>query len=483
MRLPGPRSLRARLSIGLVLLLTLACLAIGVTTVLALGNFLEQRLDQQLLAVGGRFPASLEHEKHPDADNQADTRGQSEGTFGARLLPGTATHASVVRDESDTSVPLTSADRHALAALPADGHGRTLHLSALGNYRVAAVHGDDGDLLVTGLPLRPVEETLHRVEMVEAIVFGAAVLVTGVAGTLWVRWSLRPLNRVAATATEVTRRPLASGDVAMPGPVPYTDARTEVGQVGTALNRMLGHVGDALRRRQASEERLRLFAADASHELRTPVATVRAHAELALRHPGAVPEDVSHALERILSESERMTGLVDDLLLLARLDAGRPLARDTVDLTRLALDAMSDARTAAPRHRWRLELPEDPVTLTGDAHRLHQVIANLLANAYTHTPPGTEVTLRITEEDRTIGMDITDTGPGVPEHLQPDIFERFTRADQGRTRAEGGTGLGLAIVAAVVAAHQGTTELDSRPGRTRFRVRVPRSPAPPTSHP
>jgi two-component system OmpR family sensor kinase len=213
------------------------------------------------------------------------------------------------------------------------------------------------------------------------------------------------------------------------------------------------------------------------------VATVRAHAELALRHPGAVPEDVSHALERILSESERMTGLVDDLLLLARLDAGRPLARDTVDLTRLALDAMSDARTAAPRHRWRLELPEDPVTLTGDAHRLHQVIANLLANAYTHTPPGTEVTLRITEEDRTIGMDITDTGPGVPEHLQPDIFERFTRADQGRTRAEGGTGLGLAIVAAVVAAHQGTTELDSRPGRTRFRVRVPRSPASSTTHP
>jgi two-component system OmpR family sensor kinase len=196
-----------------------------------------------------------------------------------------------------------------------------------------------------------------------------------------------------------------------------------------------------------------------------------------------VPEHVGHALERILSESERMSGLVDDLLLLARLDAGRPLARDTVDLTRLALDAMSDARAAAPGHRWRLELPEEPVTLTGDTHRLHQVIANLLGNAHTHTPQGTEVALRITEGRGTVGMDVTDAGPGVPEQLQPDIFERFTRADHGRARAAGGTGLGLAIVAAVIAAHHGTTELDSRPGRTQFRVQLPRDTAPPTTSP
>lgn len=160
-----------------------------------------------------------------------------------------------------------------------------------------------------------------------------------------------------------------------------------MGQVGTALNRMLGHVGDALTRRQASEERLRHFAADASHELRTPVANIRGHAELALRHRGPVPADVRRALERIQSESGRMGDLVDDLLLLARLDAGRPLEHEPVDLTLLVLDAADDARAAGPGHRWILDLPEEPVTVTGDAHRLQQAIGNLLTNARTHTPP------------------------------------------------------------------------------------------------
>jgi two-component system OmpR family sensor kinase len=259
----------------------------------------------------------------------------------------------------------------------------------------------------------------------------------------------------------------------MPAPVPDTDPHTEVGQVAAALNHMIGHVGDALDRRHASEERLRLFAADASHELRTPVATVRAHAELALRHPGAVPADVRHALERIQSESERMSGLVDDLLLLARLDAGRPLARDTVDLSRLALDTASDARAAAPGHRWLLDLPEEPVTVTGDQPRLHQVVANLLANARIHTPPGTTVTLRISRNHGVVGLAVTDTGSGIPQELQGAIFQRFTRADQGRSRTVGGSGLGLAIVAAVIAAHGGTVDVSSRPGHTRFRLQLP----------
>lgn len=284
-----PRTLRSQLTAGLVVLLALACLAVGVTTVVALEGFLVSRLDQQLSASAGRFAVSLEHESRPDADNRPDTRGQSEGTLGARLLRGTPTQAAVVRDRSDAAVPLSADDRRALAALPTDGSGHGIRLSALGRYRVNAVVGDDHDVLITGLPLRPVEETVHRLVAVEAVVFGGALLVTGVLGVLWVRLSLRPLRRVTTTAASVAELPLASGEVAMPAPVPVADARTEVGQVGTALNRMLGHVGNALERRHAGEERLRRFAADASHELRTPVANVRGHAELALRHRGRCP--------------------------------------------------------------------------------------------------------------------------------------------------------------------------------------------------
>ncbi|NUP33366.1 MAG: HAMP domain-containing protein [Streptomycetaceae bacterium] len=474
-----PRSLRGRLTAGLVVLLALACAAVGVTTVLALEGFLVRRLDQQLTASGGRFAASLEHEERPDADNIPDTRGQAEGTFGARLLDGRVTDSSVVRERSDVAVPLSPGDQRELAKLAPNGAGRSIRLTSLGEYRVQAVAGDDGDVLVTGLPLHPVEETLHKLEAVEIVVFGIALIAAGAAAAWWVGFTLRPLRRVAATATAVTRLPLAGGDVAMPEPLKVDDPRTEVGQVATALNRMMGHVGDALRRRQASEERLRSFAADASHELRTPVATVRAHAELALRRPEPMPAEARDALHRIQSESRRMSVLVDELLLLARLDAGRPLAREPVDLSRLVLDAVDDARTVGPGHRWVLDLPAEPVEVSGDPHSLHQVVANLLANADAHTPAGTTVTVTLSPSAPHQGpaehveLTVEDDGPGIPEALLPNLFERFTRADASRTRTGGGTGLGLAIVHAVVGAHGGTVDVTSRPGRTRFRLRLP----------
>ncbi|MCX4553990.1 HAMP domain-containing histidine kinase [Streptomyces sp. NBC_01267] len=473
MRRPPPHTLRGQLTAGLVLLLAAACLAVGVTTALALQGFLLGRLDQQLESSGGRFAASLEHEARPDADNRPDTRGQADATFGARLLNGGVTQAAVVDEATDHEVTLSTHDRAALADVPVDDRGHDVRLSALGAYRVTAVHGDDHDIMITGLPLRPVEETVHRLEAVEAAVFGAALIATGVAGALWVRVSLRPLQRVTSQAVNVARLPLASGEVAMPAPLPLTDPRTEVGRVGTALNRMLGHVEDALTRRQASEERLRHFAADASHELRTPVANIRGHAELALRHDGSVPAEVRHALERIESESQRMSRLVDDLLLLARLDAGRPLEHETVDLTLLVLNATADARAAGPAHRWLLDLPEEPVTVTGDAHRLQQAIGNLLANARTHTPNGTEVTVTLTADGATARLTVTDNGPGIPAELQPEVFGRFVRADHSRSRSTGSTGLGLAIVHAVITAHGGTVTLASEPGRTMFLLTLP----------
>ena len=484
-RLRLPRSLRARLTTGLVVLLALVCGTVGLVTVFALRSFLISRLDQQIAAGGGRFAVSLEHERRPDADNRGDTRGQADGTFGARLLHGNVGQAVVVRGASDITVPLTADDARALAALPPDAHPRTLCLSHLGAYRVAAWSGDDGDVLLSGLPLRPVEETVDRLVAVETIVFVVVLAAAGVTAAAWTRFSLRPLERLAATADEVTRMPLATGQVAMPPPLPGPRPESEVGRLTGAFNRMLGHVGDALDRRHVVEERLRTFAADAGHELRTPVATVRARAELTLRsHGDTLPDDVRHALERIDAESRRMSLLVDELLLLARLDAGRSLRRDAVDLTRLVLDTVADATARHPGHHWELDLPEEPVAVTGDDDRLHQVLTNLLANAGRHTPAGTRVTVALTADALTadantdadtegVTLTVTDDGPGIPAELLPGVFRRFTRGDTSRSRATGSTGLGLAIVDAVVRAHGGRATVTSRPGRTRFTLWLP----------
>jgi two-component system OmpR family sensor kinase len=273
--------------------------------------------------------------------------------------------------------------------------------------------------------------------------------------------------------------------------------------VGAALNHMLGHVGHALAARQASESRVRQFVADASHELRTPLAAIRGYAELSRRGREPVPADVAHILRRVESEAVRMTALVDDLLLLARLDAGRPLDRVPVDLAALAVDAVSDAHAAGPAHRWHLDVPAEQVLVTGDPVRLHQVLANLLANARVHTPEATTVTVGVEAVGvevagvRAVGvgavgvgaagvevagvgaaggharLTVVDTGPGIPADLRERVFERFARGDSSRSRAAGSTGLGLAIVAAVVAAHGGTVAVDSEPGRTAFTVRLP----------
>jgi two-component system OmpR family sensor kinase len=219
--------------------------------------------------------------------------------------------------------------------------------------------------------------------------------------------------------------------------------------------------------------RVRQFVADASHELRTPLAAIRGYAEVTRRNRDGVPPDIAYALQRVESETVRMTALVDDLLLLARLDEGRPLAAEPVDLTSLIVDAVSDAHVAGPGHHWLLDLPEDPVTVTGDAARLHQVFANLLANARTHTPPGTTVSTTLTSSNGAAVVTVTDNGHGIPPDLLPEVFERFARGDTSRSRAAGSTGLGLAIVFAVVEAHRGGTAVESRPGRTAFTVTLP----------
>ncbi|MBY8874685.1 HAMP domain-containing histidine kinase [Micromonospora sp. PLK6-60] len=472
-------SLRRRLVVSVVLLLALVSIGIGGLTTVALRHFLIARVDEQITLDNGRR-GELPPWLRPDRDRQWPLGAQR----AAEPPPGFPVGSVAVRiADGDTRARIRTADGELadlpvdavapLTGLPRDGRPRTVDLGERGDYRAVARTAPDGDVIAVAYPLTGVQQTVWWMLVAQAGVVTAGLLVAGSLGALIVRATLRPLNRVAATATRVTELPLDRGEVALSVRVPDADPRTEVGQVGAALNRMLGHVAAALTARQASETRVRQFVADASHELRTPLAAIRGYAEVARRGRDRVPPDVALALRRVESASTRMTGLVDDLLLLARLDAGRPLVTEPVDLTALVVEAVADAHVAGPGHRWRLDLPDEVVDVPGDAARLHQVVANLLANARVHTPPGTTVTTRLARVDGAVELSVADDGPGVPPELRDEVFERFARGDSSRSREHGSTGLGLAIVAAVVAAHHGTVRLASEPGRTVFTVRLP----------
>jgi two-component system OmpR family sensor kinase len=403
--------------------------------------------------------------------------GQAARTVGAVVSRGTPVDAGVITADG-SQAEISTAAAQQLAAIPPNDRPTTVELDGLGRYRVIATHArSPGEAIVTGLPTSDVDDTLLSVAAIFCIV-GAAALIGGTtAGILIIRRQLEPLSRVSAAARQVADLELDRGEVRLPTPIVKVDpasAHTEIGQLGSALNRMLDRIAGALSARHASETRVRQFVADASHELRTPLAAIRGYTELAQRKRDDLPDDVAHAMSRVESETERMTHLVEDMLLLARLDTGRPLEREPVDLSRLVVDTVSDAHIAGPDHEWSLDLPDEPVVVSGDEARLHQVLANLLANARTHTPAGTSVTTSLTADD--VGgavLTVADDGPGIPPWLQPEIFERFARGDSSRSRRGGSTGLGLAIVAAVVKAHHGTIEVHSVSGKTEFVVTLP----------
>jgi two-component system OmpR family sensor kinase len=479
--LPGsrrrfPTSLRFRLTALMAAMLLLACAVVGVASTVALHSYLTGRLDQQLALAGSRYATALEHSDH-DADNTGNaetaTIGQAAGTLGARLLGGSVTAIGVI---SATNQPVTvsDADRAVIAGLRPSAGTQQVDLPGLGRFRVLVTNGQDGDVLVTGLPTHPIEETVHHTIVAETGVFVLVVGLMILLATFAVRRSLRPLQEVSATALRVSQLPLATGDGRVAERAPASGQAGEVAQVATAVNHLLSRVEDALVERQRSEERLRRFVADASHELRTPLAVVRSHSELIQRVNEELPAQVSTSLRRIDAEARRMSRLVEDLLLLARLDAGQPLEHQPVDLSLLALDAIADARVAGPDRLWQLELSEHAVVVTGDQHRLHQVVANLLANAGLHTPPGTTVTLSVVvAADGSVLVAVQDDGPGIPAELLPSVTNRFVRGDDARSRSAGSTGLGLAIATGIARAHGGTLELESMPGRTTVTLRLP----------
>ncbi|MDP3207526.1 MAG: HAMP domain-containing sensor histidine kinase, partial [Rhodoglobus sp.] len=381
-------TLRRRLVFGIVALLTLVTLVIGVVSVLALQSLLVGRLDSQLTVATLR--SQLAFDRRVDADRDGPPPGdvlalpgQGSGTL-AGLMVADGVSSAAVLDEYGASIALDDASRDLLAAARPGVDPITIDLgSEFGHYRVVAIETrTSGVALLVGLPLADVQATVWQLT---ALIIGIGIVgvaTAAVAGAAVVRLALRPLERVAATATRVTELSLDRGEVALAERVGAADAdpRTEVGQVGAALNRMLEHVASALTARQASENKVRAFVADASHELRTPLSSIRGYAELTRRSGHTLPDDVVHSIGRVESEAVRMTGLVEDLLLLARLDEGSEISLGIVDLSRVVLDSVSDARVTGADHRWQLQLPDAPVLVRGDEARLHQVVANLLAN-------------------------------------------------------------------------------------------------------
>ena len=457
-------SLRARLLLGVVALAAVGLVAANVATYSTLSSYLLDRTDSTLDQTaqtlrrpgpGGGIrsapPGTFVQVRSLDGDTVV-------ATFSGATLPGASVPAPNLPDAVKPPAPnrTTEAVRYFTVG---GAHGGP-------EYRVRAsiAQGDEAMLLVAS-SLRDVNSTLHRLLAIELVV--TALVLAAIAGLgLWlVRLGLRPLDAIGQTASAI-----AAGDLSRR--VERAEERTEVGRLGLALNAMLARIESSFRAQEASERKLRRFVADASHELRTPLSAVRAYAELYDRGAAERPDDLERSMKGISRESERMSVLVEDLLLLARLDDGRPLEREPVELDEVVGEAVETAQAVDPDRA--IELHAEPATVLGDRVRLRQIVDNLLANVRAHTPPGTPASVSVRRRNGSAEISVTDAGPGLDEEHLEHLFERFYRADPSRARASGGVGLGLAIVAAVAEAHGGTASASSRPGEgTTIAIALP----------
>lgn len=455
--------LRVKLSLTVVVLAGLGLGISGLAANQSLHGYLLDRVDQQLQDQSRR-PAS-------SACNPAfqgpDGAGELQTTYTFCLGAGANSGIAIVPfgkhgPQLPKSLPTSP------TTLPANGDSA--------GWRAMGHVQQDGDTIIYAINLSDIENTTHRLALLELGIGALALVLLAIGGSLVVRRSLRPL-----VAVETAAEAIADGDFSQR--VPEADPRTEVGSLSQSFNTMVGRIETSFAAQalseadaRASEERMRRFVGDASHELRTPLTSIRGFAEL--YRQGALPEraDVDRAMSRVEGEASRMGLMVEDLLLLARLDQQRPLEQAPVDLLELAGDAVQDAQAVDPSRTVELEVvaaAAAPVVL-GDALRLRQVFGNLTANALTHTPAGTPVRLRVSTSADTATVEVIDHGPGISEHDRSRVFERFFRADTSRTRASGGSGLGLSIVAALVKAHRGSVTVEQTPGGgATLRVSLP----------
>nr|WP_269301765.1 HAMP domain-containing sensor histidine kinase [Rhodococcus sp. H36-A4] len=455
--------LRFTLVAALLLLVAAGLLASGIAVTSTLETSLVRRVDQSLIEASRTWaePRGL------DGPPPSSSKGRPPSDFYVDVTDSAGQSRFVLTPDADIGVPDTDGVPIGTpVTVRSKGGGGT-------EWRVLTISNQNGSTLVAQ-PLIAVETTVDRLIVLQTIIGAVVLAVLAVVAYFVVRRSLRPLVEVEETAAAI-----AAGDLHQR--VPERSERTEIGKLSAALNGMLTQIQRAFAASAASEEaarasedKMRRFVADASHELRTPLTTIRGFAEL--YRQGAM-SDITLLMKRIEGEAARMGLLVEDLLMLARLDAQRPLEMNTVDLLSVATDAVLDAKAVSPDRAISLKmLPGTGIPeVSGDDARLRQVVGNLMGNAIRHTPTQAEITVCVGTTDTTALLEVRDTGPGLSAEESAHVFERFYRADSSRTRESGGSGLGLSIVAALVRAHGGTVTVDSAPGQgATFRVELPR---------
>ncbi|HEX6352095.1 HAMP domain-containing sensor histidine kinase [Actinophytocola sp.] len=451
--------LGTRLALGLAALALVVFAVVGATMVSVMRHYLERQLDVRM----GDAQVELTNEFK-------EYGGLKRTTYGwFTVVYSVASGRAVPHAPSDLPKDADDLAEVATDVAGSDELYRTVHLRGLGTYRLRGCEVEPGVVLVSAAPVDDIDETVRELVVVEAVAFGVALFALVLVGRAVLRRGLKPLAAMAHTAHDITSQNLTDS-ARLPVRASGGGGGAEVEELRTAFNTMLAHIDDSLAARTEAEQRLRRFIADASHELRTPLTSIRGYADLFGYAAANTPGERDKHLARLRAEATRMSALLDDLLLLARLDAdepGTPLRLVEVDLAELAAQAAEAFRAGHPEHP--LTITAEPVILRLDPLRIRQVLDNLLTNAAVHTPPGTPVSVTV----RPGAVDVHDAGPGIPPADLDAIFDRFYRVDKTRSRDRGGSGLGLSVARSLVRAHGGDLTVRSEPGSTTFTVRLP----------